>query len=111
MATAYPDEPGATAAKDAATPVARATPADRRLRLDDILKLMVADGLILPADGERIARSRTQLFEHPLELIAEEKLKSQKPPHKLLTLEPLVDWLAGTLGVPYRHIEPLKGEL
>src|SRR6478735_8064338 len=111
MATAYPDEPGATAAKDAATPAARAAPADRRLRLDDILKLMVADGLILPADGERIARSRTQRFEHPLELIANEKLKSQKPPHKLLLLEPLVEWLAGKLGIPYRHIDPLKVEL
>jgi len=112
MATAYPDEPGATAAKkDAATPAARAAPADRRLRLDDILKLMVADGLILPADGERIARSRTQRFEHPLELIAEEKLKSQKPPHKLLLLEPLVEWLAGKLAIPYRHIDPLKVEL
>ncbi len=50
-------------------------PADRRLRLDDILKLMVADGLILPADADRIARSRTQRFEHPLELIAEQKLQ------------------------------------
>ena len=39
---------------------------------------MVADGLILPADAERIARSRTQRFEHPLELIAEQKLKSLK---------------------------------
>src|SRR6476661_4049004 len=111
MATAYPDEPGATAAKDAATLAARAAPADRRLRLDDILKLMVADGLILPADAERIARSRTQRFEHPLELIANEKLKSQKPPHKLLLLEPLVEWLAGKLAIPYRHIDPLKVEL
>ena len=72
---------------------------------------MVADGLILPADAERIARSRTQRFEHPLELIAEQKLKSLKPPHKLLLLEPLVEWLAGKLGIPYRHIDPLKIDL
>ncbi|HXT02879.1 MAG TPA: hypothetical protein VN760_01755, partial [Casimicrobiaceae bacterium] len=45
--------------------------ADRRLRLDDILKLMVADGLIAQSDAEQIARSRTLRFEHPLELIAE----------------------------------------
>src|SRR6478735_4623765 len=111
MATAYPDEPGATAAKHAATPVARETPADRRLRLDDILKLMVADGLILPADGERIARSRTQRFEHPLELIAEQKLRSAKAPHKLLVLDALVEWLAGKLGIAYQHIDPLKIDL
>ncbi|HET6803117.1 MAG TPA: ATPase, T2SS/T4P/T4SS family [Casimicrobiaceae bacterium] len=72
---------------------------------------MVADGLILPADAERVARSRTQRFEHPLELIAENKFKSLKPPHKTLLLEPLVEWLAGKLGVPYRHVDPLKVEL
>ena len=32
---------------------------DRRLRLDDILKLMVADGLVPAADAEMLARSRT----------------------------------------------------
>jgi general secretion pathway protein E len=111
MATAYSDE--------SPTPRANAEPflkagsdrPDRRLRLDDILKLMVADGLLLPADADRIARSRTQRFEHPLELIAEQKLKSLRAPHKMLALEPLVEWLAGKLGVPYRHIDPLKVEL
>ena len=84
---------------------------DRRLRLEDIVKLMIADGLILPADGERVARARTQRFEHPLELIADHKLRSLKPPHATLVLEALVEWLAGKLGVPYRHIDPLKVEL
>ncbi|HKU85620.1 MAG TPA: ATPase, T2SS/T4P/T4SS family [Casimicrobiaceae bacterium] len=72
---------------------------------------MVADGLILPADAERIGRTRTQRFEHPLELVAEQKLKSLAPPHKTLALEALVEWLAGKLDVPYRHIDPLKVEL
>jgi general secretion pathway protein E len=110
MATAYPDDPSPPAAGP--PPVRGVRPAtDRRLRLQDVLKLMVADGLILPADAERIGRSRTQRFEHPLELIAEQKQKSLKPPHKMLALEPLVEWLAGKLGVPYLHIDPLKVEL
>ena len=46
---------------------------DRRLRLDDIQKLMVADGLVPSADADSLARSRTQRFEHPLELIADQK--------------------------------------
>ena len=71
----------------------------------------MADGLILPADAERIGRTRTQRFEHPLELVAEQRLKSLAPPHKTLALEPLVEWLAGKLDVPYRHIDPLKVEL
>src|SRR5512132_12926 len=109
MATAYPDPASNAPAAPAKPPSGGALP-DRRLRLDDILKLMVADGLILPADAERVARSRTQRFEHPLELIAENKFKSLKPPHKTLLLEPLVEWLAGKLGVPYRHGDPLKVE-
>jgi general secretion pathway protein E len=72
---------------------------------------MIADGLITAADGERIARSRTHRFEHPLELLADQKLKSAKPPHKTLALEALVEWLAGKVGVPYFHIDPLKIDL
>src|SRR5512142_2351436 len=95
----------------AATHGPRAMVTDRRLRLDDILKLMVADGLIAPADAERIAASRTQRFEHPLELIADQKLKSRNAPHKALVLDTLVEWLAGKLGVPYQHIDPLSIDL
>ena len=51
-------------------------PHDRRLRLDDILKLMLADGLVPAADAEVLARSRTHRFEHPLEAIADRKWKS-----------------------------------
>jgi len=82
--------------------------ADRRLHLDDILKLMVADGLVSAADADVVARARTQRFEHPLELVADHKLHSAKPPHATLTLETLVEWLAGKLGVPYKHVDPLR---
>jgi general secretion pathway protein E len=84
---------------------------DRRLRLEDILKLMVADGLISSTDAEPIARSRTRQYDHPLELIASVKMKSLKPPHKLMTLEWLVEWLAGKLKIAYLHIDPLKIDL
>jgi general secretion pathway protein E len=86
-------------------------PADRRLRLDDILKLMAADGLISTADAEQIARSRTKQYDHPLELIASLQKKSLKTPHKLMTLEWLVEWLAGKLKIAYLHIDPLKIDL
>ncbi|HSQ80592.1 MAG TPA: type II/IV secretion system protein, partial [Casimicrobiaceae bacterium] len=84
---------------------------DRRLDLRDILKLLVADGVVLPADAERIALSRTQRFEHPLELIADQKLKSAAPPGRTLNLESLVEWLAGKLGLRYVHIDTLKIDL
>ena len=85
--------------------------ADRRLDLRDILKLMVAEGLVNGATAERVARARTQRFEHPLELIADERLRSGEPPGRLLTLDALVEWLAGRLGVPYLHIDPLRIDL
>ncbi len=63
------------------------------------------------ADAERLARAPNRRVVHPLELIAEQKWQSLAPPHKLLTLEFLVEWLAGKLGVPYLHIDPLKIDL
>jgi general secretion pathway protein E len=84
---------------------------DRRLRLDDVLKLMVADGLLSSAEADKVAKSRTLRFDHPLELIADQKLQSQKPPNKTMTLEWLVEWLAAKLDVPYLHIDPLKIDL
>ncbi|MBE7523606.1 MAG: Flp pilus assembly complex ATPase component TadA [Burkholderiales bacterium] len=97
-----------------ARPVATRDPSrsgDRRLRLDDILKLMAADGLVPRADADKLARARTRQYEHPLELVAAQHWKSAKAPHAPLTLEWLVEWLAGKLGVPYRHIDPLKIDL
>ena len=84
---------------------------DRRLRLDDILKLMSVDGLVPRADAEKLARARTRQYEHPLELVAAQHWKSARPPHHALPLEWLVEWLAGKLGVRYRHIDPLKIDL
>jgi general secretion pathway protein E len=99
------------------TPPATSVPAapsqrqDQRLRLDDILKLLVADGLVAAADAEKIARLRSSRVEHPLETIAEQKWKSLVPPHRIIGLEWLVEWLAGKLGVRYLHIDPLKIDL
>ncbi|MEO8487083.1 MAG: GspE/PulE family protein [Betaproteobacteria bacterium] len=72
---------------------------------------MVVDGLVGRADADRLSRERTRQFEHPLELVAARHWKSAKAPHVALTLEWLVEWLAGKLGVPYRHIDPLKIDL
>ena len=49
-------------------PAARTAASDRRLRLDDILKLMVADGLLPAAEAEKLARARVHRFGHVAEL-------------------------------------------
>ncbi len=84
---------------------------DRRLRLDDVLKLMVVDGLVASADAEAFQRNRPRVYDHPLETIASAQWKSAKPPHRPLTLDYIVEWLAAKLGVPYLHIDPLKIDL
>jgi general secretion pathway protein E len=84
---------------------------DRRLRVEDILKLMVADALVTAVDADRLARSRTHRFDHPLELVADQKWRSLVAPRPMMTLDWLVEWLAGKLGVPYHHIDPLKIDL
>jgi len=88
-------------------PSSRPLSGDRWLKLEDILTLMVADGLVPQADAESLQRRRLR-YDHPLELIAEQQWRSLKPPRRLLTLEALVEWLAGKLGVRYAHIDPLR---
>jgi general secretion pathway protein E len=95
-----------------APPGNRETPAvDKRLNIDDILKLMVVDGLIPRADGEKLSKVRTRQYEHPMELIAAQNWKSGKAPHPQMSLEWLTEWLAGKLGARYYHIDPLKIDL
>jgi general secretion pathway protein E len=83
----------------------------RTLRLDEILTLMVADGLIAGSDAETLLRSRTRPAEHPLEVIAAQNWHAASGPRIALTLDWLVEWLAGKLGIPHLHIDPLKIDL
>jgi len=83
----------------------------RRLRLDEILTLLVADGLVPSFDAETLSRSRSVRADHPLEFIAQQNWHAATGPRRALTLEWLVEWLAGKLGVPYLHIDPLKIDL
>jgi general secretion pathway protein E len=98
--------PAAAAARPSTNPGG-----DRRLRLSDILKLLVNDGWVDAETADRLARSPIRGSDGPLELIANQKWPSATPPHKLLTLETLVEWLAGKLGIPYVHVDPLKIDL
>ncbi|MEK7811693.1 MAG: ATPase, T2SS/T4P/T4SS family [Pseudomonadota bacterium] len=84
--------------------------AEHKLKLAEVLELLVADGVILKADAdELITESRIRGTEtHPLVAISEKRLKSQLPPQRILTLESLTEWLAQKVGLEYFHIDPLK---
>jgi general secretion pathway protein E len=65
------------------------------------------------ATGEQVkeffgAAARSRAEQHPLITIADLKVKSMVPPHRLLTLESLSEWLANRVGLAYVHIDPLK---
>ncbi|MEO5883302.1 MAG: hypothetical protein ABIQ06_12865, partial [Caldimonas sp.] len=75
---------GLHAAKASVTPLPTAqTPRrpDRRLHLEDVLKLMLADGLLPAAQAEALLRSgRHGRENHPLVHIANLKLRNLRPP-------------------------------
>jgi len=83
-----------------------------RLELDELLAALVVDGYLGAEDakqvrlGSRSGRSAVEL--HPLVLIANAKLANQREPGRLLSLEALVEWLAGHAGLPYLKIDPMK---
>jgi general secretion pathway protein E len=84
--------------------------AEHRLAIAELLDWLVADGMVEPADAEKMKKERRYYrgAQHPLSIIADQKWKSVKPPHKPLTLEPLTEWLAKRVNMEYRHIDPLK---
>jgi general secretion pathway protein E len=84
--------------------------AEHRLTLPEVVRLLASDGMIGHDQVDMLLASRPfhQRDVHPLVIIAEEKLKSLQPPHRLLTLETLAEWLARHAGLGYLHIDPLK---
>src|SRR6266853_921067 len=83
---------------------------DHRLTLPEVLQALVAEGLVLKADADKlVADRRLHRGDHqPLVAIADQKWRSQPPPQKLLSLEWLTEWLARQTGMEYFHIDPLK---
>ncbi len=86
------------------------TAPDHRLTVAEILGLLVTDGLVDKAQADAlIAESRLKrLAAHPLVIVADQKWKSRRAPHRSLTLDDLGEWFAARLGLDYFHIDPLK---
>ncbi len=81
-----------------------------RLTLATIIDGLAADGLVDAAEAEAFKRERRYYKgdAHPLVAIAEQRWKSSLPPHRVLDLESLTQWLAKWSGLDYFHIDPLK---
>ncbi len=84
------------------------------LDLQQIYTWLLADGMIRKAEVKELyAQSaailkNTSGYMHPLCAVAHAKLLSAKPPHKLLTLDALCEWLATRVNLAFIRIDPLK---
>jgi len=76
---------------------------DRRLTIVELLDWMVADGLVEAGAAEQVKKERRYYrgSQHPLEVIADQKLKGAKAPGKVLSLEALTEWLAKRVGMVF----------
>jgi general secretion pathway protein E len=92
---------------------AQPKPADRRLSLPEVVDALIAAGKAPRAEAEAFRQERRYFrgAAHPLSVIAEQRWKSPAPPHRLLDIDALTEWLAGWVGLPYYHIDPLKVNL
>jgi general secretion pathway protein E len=91
-------------------PAATIHPSQGPLTLGDTLRMLVNDSHIDKTQAEKLYKDRKLDSSnlHPLVVIAEQKWKSLVPPHKPLTVESLIMWLAKRTGLDYYHIDPLK---
>src|SRR3990172_6671745 len=89
---------------------AKAPPREGRLALAEGVGWWVEDRRVAAEEAERLKKERRYYrgANHPLAVVADQQWKSALPPHRLLALEPLTEWLAKRSGMEYRHIDPLK---
>lgn len=97
-----------------AVPATSKTPRLRALDLQSIFSWLLADGIVtkdnvkaLFAQAQGILKNAAGPM-HPLTAVAQCKLVSHLPPHRLLTLDALTEWCASKVGLPFIRIDPLK---
>jgi general secretion pathway protein E len=102
----------ATAPQPASLPRPQARP--RRLDLQTIFSWLLSDGIVEKdkvkahfAQAQGILKNAAGSM-HLLTAVAQCKLVSHQPPHRLLTLDVLSEWCAAKVGLPFIRIDPLK---
>ena len=90
--------------------MAEETPQEHRLTLTEVIDALVAEGIVGATEGDRFKQERRyhKGDTHPIIVIAEQRWKSLLPPHRMLDLETLTQWLASWCGLDYMHVDPLK---
>ena len=98
----------------AAVPTAVPKHKPKALDLQTVFSWLLADGFVEKstvkphfAQAQGILKNAVGSM-HPLTAVAQCKIVSAKPPHKLLTLDALSEWCASKVGLPFLRIDPLK---
>ena len=88
----------------------QAPPKEHRLTLPEVVDALVSEGLVEADEAARFKQERRYYKGevNPLIVIAEQRWKSLQPPHRVLDLDGLTQWLAKWSGLDYLHIDPLK---
>ena len=82
------------------------------LDLQQIYNWLLADGMIRKSEVNTLYAHSQAIMKnspmHPLCAVAHGKVLSAQPPHKLLTLDALCEWMAHRHHLPFIRIDPLK---
>ncbi|OEZ98033.1 GspE/PulE family protein [Duganella phyllosphaerae] len=82
------------------------------LDLQDIYNWLLADNMVRKSEINTLYAHSQAIMKnspmHPLCAVAHGKLLSAQPPHKLLTLDALCEWMAQRHQLPFIRIDPLK---
>ncbi|MEO7496860.1 MAG: GspE/PulE family protein [Massilia sp.] len=101
-------------ASAASSPANSAGTRPKSLDLQTIFSWLLADGIVEKASVKsQFAQAQAILKNavgsmHPLTAVAQCKLISLQPPHRLLTLDHLCEWAAAKVKLPFIRIDPLK---
>jgi general secretion pathway protein E len=88
--------------------------APKTLNLQHVFTWLLADGLIDKANTKAHFNHAQGILKnspvtmHPLVAVAQCKLHSAQPPHAVITLDWLTEWMAGKVKLPFFRIDPLK---
>ena len=97
-----------------AIPIAMNKNPPKALNLQQIFGWLMADGIIDKADAKALYNQTQGILKsgaismHPLTAVAQSKIHSALPPHKLITLDWLTEWTAEKVNLPFFRIDPLK---
>ena len=108
-----PNPPTVSTAPRSASGSSAKSPRNKTLDMQQLFSWLIADGIIRKDEAKTYFNYAQGVHKnasgmHPLTAIAQTKVTSAQPPHRLISLDWLTEWLARRAEVPFFRIDPLK---